>query len=582
MPFMYPELPPKEEIDRYECVHASYVEATDYSSRDAVIVKENIHCKDGRVIPNVRIIENYKRDFYRTLDRYQTHKDKKSFEKIDRLRKFTCSQHELHNKIARSQGKPGSKARYQMLARDQYLYGSDIATPVLVKRGYRDRYPGASSPAKVAVYDVEKNMNSAEEEIIIAAMSQKKRARQCILESWVRSTNYTWIDTETFMKDLRATYQRLIGPLLAEREIELEIEMVSVPGKAVKRCFDMAHEEQPDYVTMFNIDADIPWSIEALEQGGFDVNEVFPDPRIPKHYRKFRYVKGPTTKKNADGEQESINVHDQWHTCENQASFILCCQMLLYKRIRTAAPNEPSYGLDAILRRNGLDGKLDFSEADAYVKREWHEFMQQYYPLEYCVYNLVDVVRCEQLDEKTNDIAMCLGALLKSSEYKTYNSQPKMVADDLHFFALKRGNVIGSTSDQMLTEIDTFTPNLRNWIVTLPSYMMADRDIELVFDMPGHRTNIETHVSDVDIEATYPKLQDGLNISKETTATELSSVEGFTEQEWRHAGIDLTGGFTNHTMFAQTMLDLPDMDTLHAEFLADLEIVDSDTLKETA
>ena len=154
---------------------------------------------------------------------------------------------------------------------------------------------------------------------------------------------------------------------------------------------------------------------------------------------------------------------------------------------------------------------------------------------------------------------MCLPALLKCSEYKSYDSQPKMIADDLHFFGLKRGNIIGSTSDEMLTEIDQFSPKLSNWIVTLPAFMGPDPDDDIVSDMLGHVPLIYTHVSDIDVVSTYPKLQDMLNIDKATTVTELSSVEGFEEEQWRFAGIDLTGGFVNHTMIAQQLLGLPTM-----------------------
>lgn len=565
--FEYPELPPREEISHYECVSASYTRANDKSPNDAVIVKELIHTKDNRIIPHLRIIKNYKRDFYVTLERYRTHKDKRPWAPLNTVRKFTCCQHELHNKVARALGNPGLRGSLRQIARTPYLYGVDISTPVLVKRSYRDRWPKTPTPASVAVFDIETNMNSGEEEIIIASMTCKKNVSMHILEPWINESAIPEADKkpERFIHLVRLKAQELLGPILEQRGIDpmtMGIQVHDIPARLVKGCFDAAHQWQPDYVTIFNIAYDIPRAEKALRDSGFDPSDVFCDPRIPREFRNFKWVQGPAhrVKKN-DGKDTVTPIHpvDQWHYCENQASFVLADSMLLYKRIRIASANDPEYNLDYLLRKHKLAGKLKFAEADGLVKKEWHQFMQKYYPVEYCVYNLYDDIGVELLDETTKDISMCLGALLKCSEYKSYDSQPKMIADDLHFFGLKRGNIIGSTSDQMLTDVDDFSPKLSNWIVTLPAYMGPEPDDDIVSDMMGHAPLIYTHVSDIDVVSTYPKLQDMLNIDKATTVTELSSVEGFQEEQWRFAGIDTTGGFVNGTMISEQLLSLPTM-----------------------
>jgi hypothetical protein len=142
-----------------------------------------------------------------------------------------------------------------------------------------------------------------------------------------------------------------------------------------------------------------------------------------------------------------------------------------------------------------------------------------------------------------------------------------MIADDLHFFGLSKGLVIASTSDRMLNDIDELSPGLKGWIVTLPAYMVADGDDDVVADLPGNKSLIFTNVSDIDIVSTYPTLQQKLNVDRATTATELSSVEGFEEEEWREVGIDLTAARTNASMICAKMFGLPDFDTLLEEFV---------------
>lgn len=573
---MYSELPSREEIAYYECVHASYTKANNHSPNDAVIVKELIHCKDGRAIPNIRVIKNYKRDFYVTLPPYRTHKDKRPWAKLNEVQKFTCYQHELHNKVARALGNPGLKGSLRQLARSPYLYGVDIETPVLVKRGYKDRWPCTPTPNRVAVYDIETNMNSDEEEIILASITCKEKVSMNILDSFIQDSALSNEDKRNFVKLVRLKARELLGDILDKRGINpdtMEINVHQVPGQLVKACFEAAHQWQPDYVTIFNMAYDIPRSEKALRDSAYDPSDVFCDPRIPREFRNFKWNPGPAHKvKKNDGKDTKVPIHpvDQWHYCDAQASFIISDSMLLYKRIRTALPNDPEYNLDYLLRKHKLAGKLKFTEADGLSKKEWHQFMQKYYPVEYCIYNLYDDIGVELLDETTKDIAMSLPALLKCSEYKNYDSQPKMIADDLHFFGLKRGNIVGSTSDKMLTEIDDFSPSLRNWIVTLAAYLGPEPDDDLVSDLAGHIVRLYTNVSDIDVVSTYPKLQDMLNIAKETTVTELSSVEGMEEEQWRCIGIDLTGGFVNGTMVAQELLSLPNMTTMLKLFDAHL------------
>lgn len=57
-----------------------------------------------------------------------------------------------------------------------------------------------------------------------------------------------------------------------------------------------------------------------------------------------------------------------------------------------------------------------------------------------------------------------------------------------------------------------------------------------------------------------------LNIDKYTMQTELSSVRGMSEEQWRFIGIDLTGGFVNGNMISQQLLGLPSSMELLAAF----------------
>lgn len=110
--------------------------------------------------------------------------------------------------------------------------------------------------------------------------------------------------------------------------------------------------------------------------------------------------------------------------------------------------------------------KLKLKETDHLTGLRWHEVMQKDYRLEYAVYNIVDSVRLEQLDEKTKDLASSISMYSKNSDYKNFNSNPKRLTDDMHFWYLNRPEpaVIGTGSDQMAHELDVHVIGHDDWI----------------------------------------------------------------------------------------------------------------------
>ncbi len=90
-----------DQIVGRECKHVIYTEAMDGSYNDLMLVKEQIHLKDKRVIPNVFTIENFQRPFFITKPGFRTHTDKKEFEDLDKVQMFRSTQVELGRNIWR-------------------------------------------------------------------------------------------------------------------------------------------------------------------------------------------------------------------------------------------------------------------------------------------------------------------------------------------------------------------------------------------------------------------------------------------------------------------------------------------------
>ncbi len=556
----------KEDILGYECKHATFRKN---GNNDILVVKEVIHLKDKRRIPNVRIVPNYKRDLWMTREGFRNHKDKKEWEFANRLEKFTTNQARLPEKIAQILGRAGTKLPLRTWAENPYLYGFDISTPALIKRDYMERYK-LFSPNTVAVLDIETDVVNGTGDVIAISLTFKDKVFLATTKAFIGTmVNPTEKVSDAFQQHL-GDYIHGKGDdpkdksYIPARNCKLEFVICETPGEACARTIEKAHEWKTDFVSIWNINFDLPIILRTLEKEKYDIGELFSDQKVPEGYRTARYIEGQAIKVTADGREFSKNPVDRWHTMDAPASFYFVDAMSTYKGLRVASGNESSYRLDDVLHKHLGLRKLKF---DDILEREaphitagslpWHVFMQKLYKIEYLIYNIFDCVSVELLDEKTGDLMSAFPTLIGFSEYRHFPSQPRTLVDDLHFECLDNGRVIGTTANEMVNEIDHHTYGLKNWIVTLPSYSVVENGLTCIEEMPNHHTYVYSHVADLDMRATYPTETVIFNVSKETTENELCRFNGIPEMVGRYAGINYTGGKTNAYEICRALHNAP-------------------------
>lgn len=487
---MIGEKPNKDEIAGYECKHAVYIKSSNPDSNysDAIIVKENIHDKNGKTYPNLRIVKDYKRDFYVTRPHARNHTDKKEAETLRNLQKFTCTQADMPLEIAKKLGANRKRLSLRQLARSQYLYGADITTPTLLKAEYLKKWPDLSSEATVGVIDIETDVLEGTEQIVSMSYSYKETV--CLVVN-------NWFLKGTTIKeaDIRAAFTKYLGKYEKERNINLEVYIMATPGQCVAKVMERAHETAPDFLTAWNMSFDIPRMISALERENFDVARVFSHPNIPEEFMYADWKPAAKVKVTASGRVSPVPPGDRWHQFICASASYWVDAMVLRAMIRKAKGIIP-LGLDAVLNEELGLRKLNFEEADGYEKLDWHKLMQSTYKVEYLIYNIWDTIGVEQIDEKTKDFSITLPQLCEFSEYSNFSSTPTQLADDLHFFYLERDMVIASKSDQMETELDSKVISMKNHIVTLATHHNSDNGIKPFSDFPDLRTLIRRYVAD--------------------------------------------------------------------------------------
>lgn len=614
---------PEDVIGR-EAKHITWVPDQFGRMHDAHFVKEVIHLRNGEKRTILRKWEDFERPYYVTQRGRQNHSEKKDYELLENLTKYKSTQVSLASNIAKTLGdfSGGPRPQLRSLSRSPYLYGSDVSSTCCLKNLYQSKFPGIISRNSVAGGDIETNVyeDHNDGQIICMSVTHKEKVYLAYLRHWVKDIADPVGDTYRELENLPELVALKHG-----RNLEIEVEVVETAADVVIQCFKRLHEWKPDFFAFWNIEFDMTRILKTLKDHGVDPKDVFSDASVPANYRHFHFKQDKAMMTTASGVSKSRGPQDQWHWITAPASFQCIDSMSTYRVTRLAKGKEPSYALNYILGKElsvneekqlktaddllaflkkcekklketpgsfphwfineqpvhcldeakigdvvGLKvdfGKLDFEAVANLNGIEWHREMQTKHKIKYGLYNIIDSMRLEQLDEKINDLSRSITLFSKSSDYKNFASNPKRLVDDMHFWYLKRGQVIGSSSDKMVHELDQYVVSHRDWIVTLPSYMAGQHGIKCVKDLPDYNTLIYVHVADLDIVSTYPNVSQILNISRETTVMEFSAMQGISEHYRREAGVNLTAGKVNSVELTQKIMGAPRMDDMLLSFM---------------
>lgn len=553
----------KDDIVGREYISGTYCRS-DRSTDDLVVVKENIHLKDQRVIPNICFIKNFKRKFWITKEGFRNHKEKKEWEDISRLKEYTSTEALLPDAVARAMDRPGIKTTMRQLARNPYLYGTDIPTTSLIKDIYKKKYPDCLSPkASLAVLDIETDVVHGHEDIICITLSFKDRIILAVNEWFLQGI------TDTDSK-IQTAFTKYLGKFQTERNITLEVVTGKSSGEIIKAVFQRAHEWKPDFIGIFNMIFDMPRIEKALQAEYIDIKDVISDPAVPAEFRHYKFKEGQGKKTTSSGRVTLLAPYDRWHTISCPASFAFVDVMCLYRNIRLAEGLLPGgYSLDNILHTHKLDGKLKFEGVEADDNLSWHKLMQSQHKIEYLIYNLYDCISIELLDDLTGDISMSYPSQAGLSDFSRFHSNPTKIVDDLHFFCLENGKVIATFPGSVEDANNNLVVDRKGWIVTLPSHQVDDTGLNVIRELPAVQSMVRKHVADLDIAGTYPNVQMVLNMSRETTHREFSAFQHLNKEQQMAVGLNLSAGTNNAMEIAMAVLKLPTPDEMLAAFVAE-------------
>ena len=112
------------------------------------------------------------------------------------------------------------------------------------------------------------------------------------------------------------------------------------------------------------------------------------------------------------------------------------------------------------------------------------------------MYNIYDCIGVEILDEKVKDLAVVLSQFSDTSDFEDFKSQPRRKCDELHWFFLEHGFVIGTTNSNLAGDMEKRILGRDEWIITLANALVEKYGLKVIQENPNLITAIFAHVGD--------------------------------------------------------------------------------------
>lgn len=571
------ETKPKDDILRREVRFSWHLPKRD-DRPDYHYVREDVTYKDGRVEPRAYFVKDFQRPVWTTVPAARNHKDKKEFELRDNLLKRDCTQSDINRVVAGMLGQPHLANTPDVLKSSPYVYGYDITSTSLIKLQSLRRNNFIQSKFSVAAFDIETDIHT--EEILMATVAMKDKVHVSMVKKFVKNIG-----------DPTARIQKALEKYLPDyAQIPIKITYHDNEVDLLKAVFKTANLWKPALLVIWNMDFDIGRIMDRLKLANVNPIDVICDQSIPRQMRVCRYRQGLKKKVTASGVVKPINPSLQWHTLIATTPFYVIDAMCVYRQLRIAKQEEPSYSLDAILTKELKKTKLKFEEANEYKGAKWHIFMQTNYPVEYTVYNIFDCLGMLELDEKTNDLASTMPAFAGITDFQKFNSQVRKISDAMFLFGLERGKIIGTVGkidkpeeeadaddiDAILSDEDDGDENdpskyqtlgLSGWIQILPQNLLLNEGLQVLEEFPNVTTNLRGLTFDMDATSSYPSCTLVSNASKATCVNELIRVDGVTEETFREQNLSICLGNSNLLEYFEVLFNLPALEEITDELI---------------
>ena len=493
-------------------VHSCYV---NNGADDAVIVKTSQLDENGNAIPGLDIIRNPKRPFWVTKQKYRTHQFKKEYESMEYLDQHIVYNKDLAKQVFKSINgyTPSGTPFLKKVCNSPYVYGATTDIEVLVKRAYMKKYGDKEPvPFTMGALDIETSVMDDSGNIILITVSHENKYYTAIHDAYFyKNKDGDLPRVKATIDDAMTIINDSLGKYIKEYNLDIQLKVCPDEVEMIKWIWGCIHENKTDFVTIWNMDFDIPKIIEALRKKSVNIEDVMCHPEVPSELRKCHYHHD-----NRNREQVP-HYTELWHWLYCTGYTQITDALNLYSRLRKVKGYKESYTLNAILKEELDLEKLSLGEEGS------HFIMQRDRFLDYIAYNIFDVIGVWLLEKKNTD-HQTMSILAGITPFNVYAFQTIVLSNHLYDYSLSRNKVPAAVGLSMKTQ---FTEMIKSKGGTvLPPERSRNGGAKALIERPEFTTMLIPAASDFDFKSYYPSSQRMANISSETKAGTMMSING--------------------------------------------------------
>ena len=341
-----------------QCLFVKHLpKGSDHKDTHFIVLK---HVKeDDTFTKELKILENYQRPVWVTKPIHRKYKHKKEYEHEDRLDKIKTTQSDMPYAVCRALGKETSNYNIRNIKDSPYIYGMDVPSTAFIKEIYDIKSDNYFRAFDILNLDIEFDVTGKYNDVSIVTLSMPGLRHTFALRRLYKNIG----NDEYVINKIKTMSLELLPDSEAKKICKVyNVTLYNNDLDLLKAVFKMVHELSPDIATFHNIVYDISRITERLEFWNVKPEDLFSDPSVPENQRYFIFKKAKTSKEKK-GKKYSIPIEEQWTTVDFPAKFMLMDNMTTYDAIRQGGGKVVGgYGLDNLLKKNGVEGKLFYTD----------------------------------------------------------------------------------------------------------------------------------------------------------------------------------------------------------------------------
>ena len=493
----------------------------------------------------LEVFVNPKRSIWVTKPPLRKHKYKKTCEYKRNLDQYVVPNMHVSDKLSQVLYNGYGPKWLNKLLQSPYVYGADIDIETLCKISFMKKYDTVSQTYRVGALDIETSVLGGEEILMCTYTSPEGQSYTAILEAFVDGFSTVEINKRIQYR-LNEMMDKLNKKTLSIAKqlnlFEVTVERFTTEVELITWIMKQIHHDKPEFVSIWNINFDIPYILKRLNLHYANIKEIFCHPETPSKYRICEYK-----------EDKSKNVQHfthRWHMFHVSGYTQFYDSMNLFSRLRKHKGVRNTYRLDAIGEEFTGAGKADIAS---------HRVMQTTQQVDYVAYNVIDTALTMLLEKRLGDVPSLVSLMLDST-FDCFSRMSIQLRNWFYVYLQEKGMVPASWTGKITHESDEDIINVGGNVLdpSLAWRATTARLKQLIGRVTDVGSKLTRMTADIDVSSMYPNITAACGYDKDIKIATIINIEGVPKDELVNFMGHLTVPEENAVDLCSRYLNLPD------------------------